>query len=112
MLEELWSRYGVLGPTAFPGHEIELDRRLEPAGEATERDFSSDGLTALSPEAWEHCRCGPGGHCQLQEPRRAGVTTFARRLMAIERARARRSVPADFGARLRGRKPGHDTRSD
>ncbi len=113
-----------------PRHEIAPAWQTEPAAPVMKRQRSRkevadvkltypfeqaparlEGQPERAPDAWQSYMQTMAGQCQSREPRRAGVTTFARRLMAIELARARRSSPADFLGRLRKKRPGPETRS-
>ena len=115
--------------TVCPRHEIAPAWQPEPAAPVMKRERSKEQAADVklarpfeqaparleeqpecAPDAWQSYMQTMAGQCQSREPRRAGVTTFARRLMAIELARARRSSPADFLGRLRKKRPGPETR--
>lgn len=55
---------------------------------------------------WESYAWEPEGHRQTRGPSRPGVATFARRVMAVERARVQRRGPADLVAYLRRNRQG------
>ena len=55
---------------------------------------------------WESYIWDPEVQRQMRGPRGARVATFARRMVMMERARAQRSEPADFLARIRGKRLG------
>ena len=111
----------------FPSRdEITLTWQTEPAARVLRRERAraraADGAPKDFPSAqlvpreskrldeesqaeWQAYAWEPETGRPAPRPRGAGVTGFARRLMAIERARARRGTPVEFPARPRRRRP-------
>lgn len=106
------------------GQQPAFDWQTEPASRVVERERlkraagrmiqdpgvcqPGDSNQLAGQNEWNHsewaCRIWkPTEHRPPQKPGRAGVTTFARRLMAMERSRATHGKPVQFSTHSRGR---------
>lgn len=88
---------GLLKPASAPGVEA-------PALSTMKADRLGGRPAEADPPAWASYSWTPAGPQPLERPRGAAVAGLARRLIARERARARRSRPADQLGYLGGRR--------